>query len=142
MKAGLLILAGALLASSGCESDAPRWKSERVTSIAIRDSHLELLRTVKDRAEIDQLLACLESAKRVGDSRGPHHWTHVIDIAGYGRWLYDSSSGEFSVLSKAVMPVYGVADADRGRLDSFLVKAEPNHAVEPTRALPGASGSP
>ena len=142
VNAGVLLFAIALLASSGCESNAPKWKSELVTSITIRDSHLGLLRTVQDRSEIDELLACLESAKRVGDSRGPHGLTHTIDIGGYGRWLYDSSSGEFTVLSKAIMPVYRVAEPDKGKLDSFLAKEEPNQSLERTGLRPALTSSP
>jgi hypothetical protein len=132
MKASILLVVGALLICTGCESDGPKWRSERVTAIDIRDSDFKLLRSVQDRAEVNDLLACLEQAKKIGDSRAPHNWTHKIDIAGSGRWLYDASSGEFTVLSKAVTPVYRVAETDKGRLEAFFVNAEPNHSLERT----------
>ncbi len=96
MRALVFLLAGSLLICAACSHEGPKWESERVATINIRDSNFALIRAIQSRSEVDALLGCLENAKRVGDSRTPHSWTHKIDIAR-DRWLYDAASGEFTV---------------------------------------------
>ena len=97
-----------------------------MTSIEIRGADFELLRTVQDRTEVHDLLTCLENAERISNSGAPRTWTHKIHIDGSGQWLYDASTGEFTVLSMAVTPVYRVSEEDKGRLDDFLFERNSN----------------
>jgi hypothetical protein len=130
-----------LFVCAGCAS-SPKLRSERVTRIDIQALQSDFCRTIDDRAQIDQVLGCFRRAKRFSNSKRHTHWSYAVDIAGYGRWLYCDCIYVITPLSKDVTPVYALRWEDVQRFKAYLRKAQPNHTVEPTRALPGASGSP
>jgi len=135
MKSARSIFAGVLLVCAGCARDdtasrGPNWKSDHVKSIDIRAVGSELLRTVQEPTEVKAFLACLENAEKVSDSGAARTWTHKIDMDGSEHWLYDASTGEFTILSMAATPMYRVSKADKELLELFLVKARSNQSLE------------
>src|SRR5437016_10769861 len=99
MKANFVFVL--LFVCTGCAS-SPKWRTERVTRIDIQALHYDFCRTIDDRAEIADVLACFSRAKKFSDSKRHTHWTHAIDVAGYGRWLYCDCIYVITPLSKQV----------------------------------------
>jgi hypothetical protein len=121
-----------LLASLNLSLAGPAFDRKSIPEIKIRNANFDLVNTIKDKSEISEIIDCLSRASKIGDTSSiTRKHTHKIDAKD--RWLYDDASGDFTVLSKSVTPVFQVTEKDKLRIRSFLKtnSAEQDAAANP-----------
>lgn len=91
-------------------------KSERVE---VRNAKMELVRTIDDPADLVILTDCIRDALKIGSTETVQHvYTHKVGLEQ--SWRYDTSSGDLTLLSKVVTPVYRIRRGDRQRFERLL----------------------
>ena len=102
----------------------PTWKAGSISQLEIRDQAFVVMQTITASAELEALVAGMRAAIEVASAREGHLWTHKLDFDGAGqesgRWLYDAASGEFTLLSKPVRPIYRLDDEARRMLNAAM----------------------
>jgi hypothetical protein len=109
----------AILLSLNLSLAGPAFDRRSIPEIQIRNADFDLINTIKDKSEISEILDCLSRATKIGDTSSiKRKYTHKIDTTD--RWFYDDASGDFTVLSKTVKPVFQVTEKDKFRIRNFL----------------------